>query len=113
MLNVDAQRLQFSWSGTKNGLTQDQTAQLFVKGSALTAKFQVKLFKKGYFELACRVVDCSKMDEDAVKVTLSYEQLTPADTAALQQFQEDMEFLKRHIPGAPADRRMPSDRPRA
>lgn len=98
MLNVDATRLQFSWSGTKNGLTPDQTGQLFVKGSPLSAKFQVKLFKKGYFELACRVVDCSKMDDESVKVTLSYEQLSSSDASALQQFAEDMEFLKRQIP---------------
>ena len=98
MLNVDAERLQFGWSGTKNGLTTDQTMQLFVKGSAMTVKFQVKLFKKGYFELACRVVDCVKIDEETVKVTLSYEQLGSADTSALQQFAEDMEFLKRQIP---------------
>jgi anti-anti-sigma factor len=104
MLNVDSERLQFSWSGSKNGLTADQAAQLFVKGSAVTAKFQVKLFKKGFFELACRVDDCVKMDDDAVKVTLGYEQLGAADTSALQQFAEDMEFLKRQIPAAKSNK---------
>ncbi|HLU38515.1 MAG TPA: STAS domain-containing protein [Planctomycetota bacterium] len=100
MLNVDAERLQFSWSGAKNGLNADQASQLFIKGSPLTAKFQIKLFKKGYFELDCRVIDCVKIDDEAVKVTLGYVQLSPADSAALQQFAEDMEFLKRQIPGA-------------
>jgi len=100
MLNVDAQRLQFSWSGTKNGLTPDQTTQLFVKGSDLTAKFQVKLFKKGFFELDCRIADCTRIDDETVKVTLAYKELSAADASALQQFAEDMEFLKRQIPGS-------------
>jgi hypothetical protein len=99
MLNVNAERLQFSWSGAKNGLNADQASQLFLKDSNLTAKFQIKLFKKSYFELACRVVDCTKLD-DGVKVTLDYEQLSSADAEALQQFAEDMEFLKRQIPGS-------------
>lgn len=99
MLNVDAERLQFSWSGAKNGLSADQALQLFVKGSDLTAKFQVKLFKKGYFELQCKVVDCARLDDETVKVTMSYKELSGADASALQQFAEDMEFLKRQIPG--------------
>lgn len=98
LLNVSVDRLQFSWSGAKNGLTLEQSAQLFVKGSPVGAKFQVKLFKKGYFDLECRVVDCSKFDEESVKVTLSYASLSGADAAALQQFTEDLEFLKKQIP---------------
>jgi anti-anti-sigma factor len=98
LLNVTAEQLQFSWSGAKNGLSTDQAAQLFVKGSSVGAKFQVKLFKKGYFDLECRVVDCSRFDEESVKVTLSYEKLSGADAAALQQFTEDLAFLKKQIP---------------
>ncbi|MEZ5965169.1 MAG: STAS domain-containing protein [Planctomycetota bacterium] len=101
MLNVDAERLQFSWSGAKNGLNADQASQLFVKGSGVTAKFQVKLFKKGFFELDCNVTDCSRMDDETVKVTLGYDELSTSDAAALQQFAEDMEFLKRQIPDPP------------
>lgn len=100
MLNVDANRLQFSWSGAKNGVNADQASQLFLKGSTVTVKFQIKLFKKSYFELACRVQDCSRVDNETVKVTLGYEELSSADAAALQQFAEDMEFLKRQIPDA-------------
>lgn len=99
MLNVNVERLQFSWSGSKNGLNADQASQLFVKGSDLAAKFQVKLFKKGYFDLDCTVTDCTRIDNETVKVTLAYKELSAADSAALQQFAEDMEFLKRQIPG--------------
>jgi hypothetical protein len=45
------------------------------------------------------VVDCARLDDETVKVTMSYKELSGADASALQQFAEDMEFLKRQIPG--------------
>lgn len=98
LLNVDSQRMQFSWHGARNGLTADQAAQLFVKGSDLALKFQVKLFKKGFFELRGEVQDCAKIDEESVRVTATLIDVPESDAEALQQFAEDMEFLKRQIP---------------
>ncbi len=98
LLNVDSQRLQFGWNGGKSGLNGDQAVQLFVKGSDLVVKFQVKLFKKGFFELKAVVQDCTKLDEESVRVTVQLADVPESDAQALQQFAEDMEFLKRQIP---------------
>lgn len=100
MLNVNAERLTFSWSGRRNGLSQDQARQLFLKDSDLAVKFQVKLFKKGYFELDATVVDCQANDEDEVKVTVHFREVSESDAEALRQFAADMEYLKTQLPGS-------------
>jgi anti-sigma B factor antagonist len=101
MLNVGPERLQFSWSGAKQGLTQDQAMQLFFKGSDLDLKFQIKLFKKGYFDIGAKVQECARGGEDgSVKVTVSYTRILESELEALRQFAADMDFLKKQLPGS-------------
>lgn len=97
MRNVDGERVQFTWSGTRQGLSIDQCKQLFFRGSELKLKFQVKLFKKGFFEVGAEVTDVAA-DEDGVRVTARYRDIPESDKEALRQFAADMEFLKRQLP---------------
>ncbi len=99
MCNVDGQRVQFWWSGARHDLSQDQAKQLFFSGSDLHLKFQVKLFKKGYFELDAKVVDTTADDDGGVRVTAAFGEISASDREALSQFAEDMAFLKRQLPG--------------
>lgn len=98
MGNVNGERLQFLWSGTKTGLSIDQSKQLFYVGSDVNLKFQVKMFKKGYFELIGEVIEVDGADKDTVKVTARFKKVSATDRDALSQFAEDMEFLKRQLP---------------
>jgi anti-anti-sigma factor len=97
MRNVDSNKALFSWQPSRANLSIDQGKQLFLPGSDLTLKFQVKMFKKGHFKVVGKVSDV-QANEDELRVTANFEILTEPDRLALQQFAEDMEFLKRHLP---------------
>jgi anti-anti-sigma factor len=98
MGNVNGDRLQFLWSGAKIGMSQDQARQLFFAGGDVNLKFQVKMFKKGYFELLGTVTEVEAAGDDAVRVTVRFTAIHEADRDALTQFAADMEFLKRQLP---------------
>lgn len=98
MCNVDGARLQFLWNGKRHGFNRTQAQQLFYKDSDVGLKFQVKLFKKGFFELNATVVETQAAGSDDVRVTAAYKNVSDSDRAALSQFAADMEFLKRQIP---------------
>jgi len=97
MCNVDGDRVQFTWSGNRLGLSSDQSKQLFFNGSDLKLKFQVKLFKKGFFEVGAEVVETIDAEE-GIRVTARYKEIPESDKEALSQFAADMEFLKRQLP---------------
>ncbi len=98
MCNVNGERLQFLWSGAKLGISPDQAKQLFFVGSDARLKFQVKMFKKGYFELDGEVTEVESADDQDVRVTTKFKKISSGDRDALSQFAEDMEFLKRQLP---------------
>lgn len=99
MCNVDGARLQFLWDPKRHGFDQKQGQLLFANGSDLGLKFQVKLFKKSFFELNAAVVETQKAEGAEIRVTAAYKDISDSDRAALSQFAADMEFLKRQIPG--------------
>lgn len=97
MRNVDGQRLQFTWSGERDGLSTEQTVSIFPQGKRMTLKFQVKLSKKGHFEVEAEVAETTSTD-DGVRVTAHYVGISKSDEAALTQFATDMAFLKQQLP---------------
>lgn len=99
MLNVDGSRVQFVWSGKKAGISGEQAKQLFFTGSEVQLKFQIKMIKKSFFELAATCDGTEGAGDDAVKVTAKFVKITESDRAALQQFAADMAFLKNQLPG--------------
>lgn len=98
MGNVNGERIQFLWNGEKHGISLDQGKQLFFQGSDLNLKFQVKMFKKGYFELLGKVSEAVEAGDGQLRITATFAAISEADRAALTQFAEDMEFLKRQLP---------------
>ncbi|MFO1051859.1 MAG: STAS domain-containing protein [Planctomycetota bacterium] len=98
MGNVNGERIQFLWSGDRQGISADQGRQLFFAGSELNLKFQVKMFKKGYFELVGKVTEVEDAGEGTLRITARFAAIADAERAALSQFAEDMEFLKRQLP---------------
>lgn len=99
MSNVDGEQVQFLWSGGSLDISADQGKQLFFAGSQINLKFQVKMFKRGYFEVTGKVKETSDASDDQLRVTAEFEAINDSDRAALNQFAEDMNFLKKQLPG--------------
>ncbi len=98
MSNVDGGKAQFVWNGSKHGFSTDQAKTLFFKDGEVRLKFQVKMIKRSFFELAGKVTNVEIADEGGVRVTVQFTSVDPSDRDALSQFAEDMAFLKRQLP---------------
>jgi anti-anti-sigma factor len=98
--NVDDQRITFVWNPARHELNDSQLKTMFADGSAIHTKFQVKLFKKGFFDLAAKIVSSQRRQDGTVKVTAAYSSIGDADKTALSQFANDMAYLKKQITDA-------------
>lgn len=98
MANADGHKVQFTWVGTKHGVNADQARQLFFKDSDVNLKFQIKMIKKSFFEVAGKVSACEATADGGVRVTATITSISDSDRAALSQFADDMAFLKRQLP---------------
>ncbi|MEZ5988009.1 MAG: STAS domain-containing protein [Planctomycetota bacterium] len=103
VLSVDHERIRFRWSGSVGVDTPaDDLARVFPRGSEVDVKFQVKLCKKGFFEVRAKVLEVETGDEDGraqVVVTAQFQDLPEGDRLALAQFADDLDYLKRQLEG--------------
>lgn len=99
MSNVDGTQVTFHWNGNKQGVNQGQAKQLFYSGSSLDLKFQVRMIKKGFFETPGKVASLEETSDGGVRVSCTFTKIGESDRSALNQFAEDMAFLKRQLPG--------------
>lgn len=97
MANVDGQRVAFTWNGERAGIPADLGKKLFVVGSDLHLKFQVKLIKKSFIEID-GVVDLAEPTEDGLRVAVKFKKINDGDREALKQFAADMAFLRSQLP---------------
>ncbi|MGK0300000.1 MAG: anti-anti-sigma factor [Planctomycetota bacterium] len=98
--NVDDNKMQFLWNGSKAGFNADQAKALFFDGGEMNMKFQVKMIKKSYFEITATSAGVEPAgDDDTVRITAKYSKISDADREALGQFANDMAFLKTQLPG--------------
>ena len=98
--NVDGEKMQFLWNGTKEGFNADQAKALFFSGGEVQLKFQVKMIKKSFFELTAEAAGVEPTgDDDTVRITAHFKNIGDADSDALGQFADDMAFLKTQLPG--------------
>jgi anti-anti-sigma factor len=98
--NVDATQIQFIWDAKRHGHGKPQVDELFQKGSTIRTKFQLKLFKKGFFELRSAVTEVADRRDGTFKVTATFQDLSDGDRLALSQFESDMAYLKTQIKDA-------------
>ncbi len=98
--NVDGNKMQFLWNGSKAGFNADQAKALFFDGGEMNMKFQVKMIKKSFFEITATGSGVEPAgDNDTVRVTAKYSKISDGDREALGQFANDMAFLKTQLPG--------------
>lgn len=98
MANVDGQRVQFTWSGERSGLTADQARQLFFAGGDVELKFQVKMIKRGFFDVVATVDSVEPAGDSGIRISARFQKISEADRDALSQFAADMAFLKNQLP---------------
>jgi stage II sporulation protein AA (anti-sigma F factor antagonist) len=98
MSNVDSEKVRFLFNGSRADISADQAKTLFFAGSDVNLKFQVRLIKKGHFEVKATVEDCESASDDNVRVTATFKKIKQSERDALGQFAADMNFLKNQIP---------------
>jgi len=74
-----------------------QAASYFPEGESLKAKFRLPLFKKSYyFEIAATIAGATANEEGA-RVEVRFDNITADDCKSIQQFINDMNFLRDEV----------------
>ncbi|MFQ5503815.1 MAG: STAS domain-containing protein [Planctomycetota bacterium] len=101
VLSVDHERIRFSWAGRgSTRVSTKQLATLFAVDSPVHVKFQVKLCKKGFFDVDCVIESCTVTEDSEqpeVSVIARFADLSQPDRMALAQFADDLDFLKKQL----------------
>jgi len=96
MSALDANVLRFTWNGGNTGLSPFEMGQMLALGTDLNVKFRLPLLQKGHCEA---VITVSEVEEraDGVKIAATFSEIDPETRKAVQQYAEDMAFLKREL----------------
>lgn len=102
MSALDANELRFLWNGGQTGMTPFEMGQMLAIGTELTVKFRLPLLQKGHCEA---VVTISEVEErpDGVKVGARFTEIDADTQGAVEQYAEDMAFLKKELRQATQD----------
>ncbi len=95
--NVSGSQMSFTWNANRHGLDADRAAGLFATGASMRLKFQVKIIKKGFFEVGATVESVQTTD-GSIRVTANLTEIAGHDREALDQFAADMAYLKLQLP---------------
>lgn len=93
MSGLDAQSLRFTWSGGQTGLTPFEMAQFLSIGIDLKVKFRLPLLQKGLCESTVTIDEVEER-ADGVKIGASFSEIDDETRQAVQQYAEDLAFLK-------------------
>ncbi len=96
MSGLDIDGVRFTWSGARTQLSPFEMAQMLAIGTELRVKFRLPLLKPGHCE-AIVVVDEVEERPDGVKIGASFGEIDEATRQSVQQYAEDMAFLKREL----------------
>jgi len=96
MSALDADGLRFIWNGGNSGLSPFEMGQMLSLGTNLNVKFRLPLLRKGHCEA---VVTVSELEErpDGVKLAARFAELEPETRTAVEQYAQDMTFLKKEL----------------
>jgi len=93
MSGLDSQGLRFTWGGGQTSLSPFEMGQMLSIGTELRIKFRLPLLQKGHCE-ALVTVDEVEERPDGVKLGASFSEIDDETRNAVQQYSEDMAFLK-------------------
>lgn len=96
MSGLDADGLRFVWNGGATGLTPFEMGQMLSLGTDLRVKFRLPLLQKGHCEA---MVTINEVEErpDGVKIGASFSEIDPETQTAVEQYAEDLAFLKSEL----------------
>jgi anti-anti-sigma factor len=96
MSGLDADGLRFVWNGGTTGLTPFEMGQMLSLGTDLRVKFRLPLLQKGHCEA---MVTINEVEErpDGVKIGASFSEIDPETRGAVEQYAEDLAFLKSEL----------------
>ncbi len=96
MSALDAEGLRFVWGGGNTDLKPFEMGQLLSLGTDLDVKFRLPLLQKGHCEA---VVTINEVEEraDGVKIAASFSEIDPETRGAVQQYANDLAFLKKEL----------------
>ncbi|MFT5284601.1 MAG: anti-anti-sigma factor [Planctomycetota bacterium] len=96
MSGLDTDALRFTWGGGRTKLSPFEMSQMLAVGSDLRVKFRLPLLKPGHCEALVTVHEIEER-ADGVKVTASFGEIDDETRKAVQQYTEDMSFLKQEL----------------
>lgn len=96
MSALDATGITFVWGGGSTKLSPFEMGQMLALGIDLKVKFRLPLLQKGHCEAT---VTISEVEErpDGVKIGASFSEIEASTRAAVQQYAEDLAFLKAEL----------------
>ncbi len=102
VLSVDHKGIRFRWTGNIGAEENlDELRAMIPNGAEMKVKFQVKLCKKGFFEVLSQIegIEACETSEGkpAITVTCGFLDLPEADKLALAQFADDLDYLKQQL----------------
>ena len=96
MSGLDTDSVRFTWGGGRTSLSPFEMAQMLAVGTDLRVKFRLPLLKRGHCEALVTVHDLEERPE-GVKITASFGEIADETRKAVQQYAEDMTFLKQEL----------------
>ncbi len=96
MSGLDVEGVRFTWSGGATGLSPFEMAQMLAISTELRVKFRLPLLRPGHCE-ALVTVDEIEERPDGVKIGTSFGEIDEKTRNAVQQYAEDMAFLKSEL----------------
>jgi len=102
MSALDSDGLRFTWNGGNTGMSPFEMGQMLSLGTDLNVKFRLPLLQKGHCEA---VITVSEVEErpDGVKLAATFSEIEPETRQAVQQYAQDMAFLKKELRQATGD----------
>jgi len=102
MSALDSDGLRFTWNGGNTGMSPFEMGQMLSLGTDLDVKFRLPLLQKGHCEA---VITVSEVEErpDGVKLAATFSEIEPETRQAVQQYAQDMAFLKKELRQATGD----------
>ena len=96
MSGLDTDAVRFTWGGGKTSLSPFEMAQMLAVGTDLRVKFRLPLLRRGHCEALVTVHDLEERP-DGVKVSANFGEIDDETRKAVQQYSEDMAFLKQEL----------------
>ena len=102
MSALDSSSLAFTWTGGNTDLEPFAMAQFLAIGTEWKVKFRLPLLQRGHCEAKVTVEELEER-ADGVKIGASFSEIDDETRNAVQQYSEDMAFLKNELRQATGD----------